>query len=125
MTLIDPNQALGAAMQAQLAALRDRTRARGSSSPSSPAASQAAAEAARAAAAQRIGAIAPDDPRRQQKAVRVFLESELAREFGDGVLNDPTFPRMLDDVQEQMQGDLQTAAAVLALGDVLLAGRLP
>jgi hypothetical protein len=54
--------------------------------------------------------------------VRVVLEVELARTFGGAVLNDPAFPGMLDAVQEQMQADAQTAAAVHALGELLLAG---
>jgi hypothetical protein len=70
--------------------------------------------------AQRIHAIAADDPDRRQKAVRVFLESELAREFGSNLLNDAAFSHMLDDVQHQMQQDAQTAAAVHALGELLL-----
>lgn len=70
--------------------------------------------------AQRLAAIAPEDPERRQKAVRIYIESELAREFGAGLLNDPAFPQMVDAVLQQMQDDAQTAAAVQALGDLLL-----
>lgn len=69
-------------------------------------------------------AIAPDDPHRRQKAVRVFLQAELVREFGDTLLNDPQFGAMLDAVQGQMAQDETTAAAVKALGDLLLAGKV-
>ena len=68
--------------------------------------------------------IAPDDPHRRQKAVRLFLQAELVREFGDGMLNDPQFGTMLDAVQGQMAQDEMTAAAVSALGDLLLAGEV-
>ena len=73
--------------------------------------------------AQRLQAIDRTDPDRRRKAVRVVLEVELARAFGTGLLNDPEFPQMVDAVQDQMQGDSQTAAAVHALGDLLLAPR--
>jgi hypothetical protein len=87
-------------------------------------AAPAPAENKAAIMAQRLAAIAPEDPERRQKAVRIYLESELAHEFGAAVLNDPAFPQMVDAVQQQMQEDAQTAAAVQALGDLLLAGRV-
>ena len=55
--------------------------------------------------------------------MRCYLEGELAREFGVAILNDPAFPQMLDAVQEHMQGEAQTAAAVHAVGELLLAGK--
>jgi hypothetical protein len=83
------------------------------------------AASAAAVAAQRIGSIEPTDPHRRQKAARIYLEAELIREFGSDLLNDPAFPQMLDAIQQQMQADAQTAAAVNALGDLLLAGKAP
>jgi hypothetical protein len=77
-------------------------------------------DAAAAALAQRIAAIAQDDPDRRRKAVRIVLEAELAREFGAQLLNDPRFPEMLDAVQRQMQQDAQAARAVHSLGEWLL-----
>jgi hypothetical protein len=121
MTTIDPQQRLAAAMQTQLSALREQARLRAGALKPAAAAPGDTAGAAHAAAAQRIQAIAADDPDRRQKAVRIFLEGQLSREFGDAVLNDPAFPRLLDDVQAQMQADAQAAAAVHALGDHLLA----
>lgn len=117
MTTIDPRQQLAAALQAQVAALRQR-KAEGGPSAAKPQAARTDA----AALAQRIRAIGADDPDRRQKAVRVYLESEFAREFGDALLTDPVFPQMVDAVQEQMAGDAQMQAAVHALGDMLLAG---
>jgi hypothetical protein len=124
MTTIDPHQRL-AALQSQLAALRDRARVRSEPAAQTGAAHQQPVPVAGSAMAQRLQAIADYDPERRQKAVRVYLESELVREFGDGLLNDPVFPRMVEAVQQQMQADAPTAAAVQALGDVLLAGRRP
>jgi hypothetical protein len=123
VTTIDPNRRLAAAVQQQLHALRERTRAQATPGTGLP--SRAAPARLSAAALQRLAAIDAADPDRQRKAVRVYLESELAREFGDGLLNDPAFPRMVDAVQEQMQDDAQLATAVQALGDLLLAQRLP
>jgi len=110
---------LASVLQAQLAGVRERARAQ-----TTTAAPPRTVNPANAALlAQRIAAIDRQDPDRWQKAVRVYLESELAREFGAGLLNDPSFPQMVDAVQQQMQGDAQTAAAVHALGELLLAGR--
>lgn len=120
MTTIDPGTQLAGALQAQLAAVRERarsTQARGT------AGSAEAGKAASAAMAQRLQAIAREDPDRRRKAVRLYLESELAREFGQDLLNDPLFPQLLDAVQDQMQADAPTAAAADALGDLLLAGK--
>lgn len=122
MTTIDPNQRIAAVLREQVAALRQR-----SSTPNAPGtrADAASARPASEVMAQKIRAIAPADPDRRRKAVRVLLESEIAREFGAALLNDPAFPQMLDAVQQQMQDDAETAAAVLKLGDLLLAGKLP
>jgi hypothetical protein len=122
VTTIDPHQRLAAALQQQLGALREhaRTQAAGKAS-ASP---RVAASRLSASTLQRLGCIAPTDPDRRRKAVRVYLEGELARQFGDAVLNDAAFPQMLDAVQQQMSADAQVAAAVQALGDVLLARRV-
>lgn len=53
----------------------------------------------------RIRAIDADDARRQSKAVRIFLEGVLRREFGDAVINDSAFYALIDDVQAAMESD--------------------
>jgi hypothetical protein len=121
LTTIDPTQQVALAMQAQLAALRERARAKGAPAPQASPSQQGRISGT---LAQRIQAITPDDPDRRQKAVRIFLQSELVREFGDGLLNDPQFGTLLDAVQGQMAQDETTAAAVTALGDLLLAGKV-
>ena len=119
MTTINPNQPLAAALQAQVAALRERTAARASAG--APAQPTAAQQPLSPAMTQRIAAIDGADPQRRRKAVLVLLEAQLALEFGTALLNDPTLPQLLDAVQDQMQADAQLAEAVHALGDWLLA----
>lgn len=119
VTTIDPRSSVVAALQARLAALRPREVAAKAGAVRSQSADAAGAAAIQA---RRIAALDPADPDRRRKAVRVFLEGELARSFGAAVLNDPSFPNLLDAVQDQMQQDAQAAAAVHALGEWLLAG---
>lgn len=124
MTTIDPSRGAAAAAHAQLAATRDRGAARGGER-APPAAGGRSAGGVSAALQRRIAAIRPDDPERPRKAVRIYLESELAREFGAGLLNDPALPALLEAVQQRMQEDEQTAGAVEALGRLLLSGQAP
>lgn len=121
MTTIDPHHRLAAALREQLSARRQR----GQAQRPSDAAHALSERAASQVMAQRIRALDPTDPDRRQKAVRVFLEAEIAREFGTSILNDSAFPGMLDAVQRQMQQDAETAAAVQALGELLVSGKLP
>lgn len=114
MTAVDPRQALLAAMQQQAARLRER-------SALPRATSTSPAHAATSLLAQRLRAIAPQDPQRHHKAARIHLESELAREFGADLVNDPAFTQMVDAVHEQMRQDPETAAALDAAGRLLLA----
>jgi hypothetical protein len=72
--------------------------------------------------AQRIQAVARDDPQRKKKAVRIFLESVLLHELGAGLVQDPAFPEMVDAVQQQMQHDRELEVAMNELGELLLAG---
>jgi hypothetical protein len=123
MNPVDPSQRLAAAVAAQLSALRGRSasRAEAGARASGPARSR---HGVSAVMAQRIAAIAPDDPDRPRKAVRIYLEAEIAQEFGAALLNDRAFATLLDAVQQRMQDDAQTASAVQTLGRLLLAGRI-
>lgn len=118
MTGIDPRHAITAALHEQLAALRARGR-----TPPAVATPPAPRHAVAGTLAQRIAAIAPADPDRRRKAVRLFVESRIAAELGEQLLNDPGFPRMLDAIQARMQADAEVAAAVESLGEWLVAGR--
>lgn len=120
MTGIDPSHRLDALLREQLARLRERGRA---AKPGEAAVRQRDTQSTQVLAT-RIAALDPADPDRMQKAVRLFLESELAREFGTAILNDPGFSGMLDAIQAQMNDDAQLAAATAALGELLVTGRI-
>lgn len=51
----------------------------------------------------RLRSLDPNDPGRQQKARRVFLESVLSWQFGDELLLDRGFEEMISGVQEALQ----------------------
>jgi len=63
----------------------------------------------------RIRALDADDERRHSKAVRIFLEGVLRREFGDTMINDPAFYSLIDDVQEAMESDPGTNESLRGL----------
>ncbi|WP_211473825.1 hypothetical protein [Collimonas humicola] len=71
--------------------------------------------------AQRVLVIAPDDPQRERKAFRIFLESVLLAELGGELINDPAFYQMVEDVQQQMESDPGLASAVSQAARLLLA----
>lgn len=121
MTTIDPRQRLASALREQAAALRERAPAQKGATASVTLASRDAAQIL----SERLRAIEPDDPQRRQKAVRLYLEAELAREFGAALLNDAAFADMLDAVQRQMEDDAQIAQAVDAVGALLVSGKAP
>ena len=53
----------------------------------------------------RVRQIGRDDPHRGRKAFRVFLEAVLLSHFGEGMVGDPRFFQMVDDVQLAMEAD--------------------
>jgi hypothetical protein len=63
----------------------------------------------------RIRALDADDERRHSKAVRIFLEGVLRREFGDAMINDPAFYALVDDVQLAMESDPGTNESLRGL----------
>ena len=120
MTSIDPRHRLDALLREQMARLRERARTAKSDA---PAVRHRDVQATQLLAAQ-VAALDPADPDRKQKAVRLFLESELAREFGPAVLNDPAFSSMLAAIHEQMRADTQVGQAMENLGEWLVNGSL-
>jgi DNA mismatch repair protein MutH len=60
----------------------------------------------------RVGQIAGDDPERGRKAFRVFLESVLLQELGNGLSTDPRFHQLVDDVQHTLETDQRCAPLV-------------
>lgn len=73
-----------------------------------------------AIAAERIRTIAPEDPDRAEKAMRIFLECVLLAELGSQLVSDPSFGRMVDHVQQQLHADPDIAAASEQAAAVLL-----
>ncbi|MCH8620260.1 hypothetical protein [Undibacterium sp. TS12] len=70
---------------------------------------------------QRAAEIASDDVHRRRKTFRVFLESVLLGELGEGLVADPRFFRMVDDIQHQMEADGELAPVIAQAVDLLLA----
>ena len=70
--------------------------------------------------ARRVGAVAMDDPHRERKVFRAFLEATLLAELGEHLINDPRFRDMVDAVQDQMESDPQISEAVDQAVRVLL-----
>jgi hypothetical protein len=60
---------------------------------------RAGVEQLRQRVVERVRALDPDDPRRPGKARRIFLESVLAWEFGDDILQDNRFDEMLTHIE--------------------------
>lgn len=119
MTTIDPHR-LAAALQRQLTSVRERGRTPATRSAAAP--SRAVPARLSSEMLRQLARIASTDPDPRRKAVRLYLEGELAREFGAAVRNDPAFPQMVDAVQRRMQEDGEVAGAMRALGEWLLAG---
>jgi len=72
--------------------------------------------------AQRVKSIRPDDPKRGKKVFRIFLESVLLNEFGEQLIDDTVFYQMVDEIQEAMEADIRTAAAINTAVSTLLDG---
>lgn len=71
----------------------------------------------------RVRAIRRDDPQRGRKAFRVFLEVVLLSELGEGLLADPRFFQLLDDVQAALENDEASSKLVeQAIGQLLATG---
>lgn len=68
----------------------------------------------------RVNQIGRDDPQRGRKAFRIFLETVLLSHFGESLVNDPGFFRMLDEVQGALERDPASAAMVTTAIDQLL-----
>lgn len=70
--------------------------------------------------AQRVGIIDPEDPQRERKAFKIFLESVLLAELGDELANDPAFYTMVEEVQQQMEADPELALSMQQASRILL-----
>lgn len=75
--------------------------------------------------ALRVRALSPDDPQRERKAFRLFLESVLVQAFGRDRLDDRGFDQMIDTVLHRMEGDAELHAALREAGGLLLSEAQP
>lgn len=75
--------------------------------------------------ALRVRALSPDDPQRQRKAFRLFLESVLMQTFGRERIDGLAFDQMVDAVMQRMETDAELHAAMREAGDLLLADATP
>ena len=75
--------------------------------------------------ALRVRALSPDDPQRQRKAFRIFLESVLVQTFGRDRLDARGFDQLTDAVLERMDSDAELRAALREAGALLLADQGP
>jgi hypothetical protein len=73
-----------------------------------------------AVTAERIKAIRADDPEKNRKALRIFLESVLLGEFGMDLIEDPEFARMVDHVQHQLESEPELARSADQAAELLL-----
>jgi len=68
---------------------------------------------------QRIMEIAPDDPQRRRRALRILVEMALLNEFGERLEADPAFHSMIEQVVTTMDDDASLRAGVdLVLKDL-------
>jgi hypothetical protein len=59
-----------------------------------------------------LAAVERDAPDRRRRILRALVESALIARFGETMLLDPAFFRMLDDVQLQMEGSPEISRLV-------------
>ncbi|MFT4171337.1 MAG: hypothetical protein QM639_02160 [Rhodocyclaceae bacterium] len=110
MTSISPADLLVARLQAEIAssglslAKRKRTNDVGNGDGTNESA-EARKHSAERLLERRIGTIESTDPDRRRKIFRAFLEVALLAEFGEHVINDPAFYRLVDEVHETMEND--------------------
>lgn len=123
MTTIDPTAQLAALIRSQIASLKrpagptgqNRTGAR------APSAKHAREQQDIASlVARRVAVIDAEDPQRERKAFKIFLESVLIAELGDGLASDPAFHVMVEEVQRQMESDPGLAVSMKQAARVLL-----
>ncbi len=90
--------------------------------PASGASTAHAAAPLRQTVARRIKAIDADDPRYRDKVTALFVESVLLAEFGEGLVNDPEFRDLAQQVQSAMLADADLQGSLTRLAAQLRAG---
>lgn len=123
MSSIDPATQLAALIRVQVASLRQQSAPVPGSRRQQATAAAASDEPADLArlVALRVRTIARDDPQKERKALRIFLETVLLSELGQELVSDPKFHLMVDHVQTQMESEPDLARAAQDAARVLLA----
>jgi hypothetical protein len=83
--------------------------------PTTGASAASAAAPLRQTVARRIKAIDADDPRYRDKVTALFVESVLLAEFGQGLVNDPAFRDLAQQVQSAMLADAELQSSLTRL----------
>ncbi|TQJ96180.1 hypothetical protein [Achromobacter sp. SLBN-14] len=69
---------------------------------------------------KRVASLAPDDPERERKAFRYFLEAALVSDLGANLINDSKFHQLVDIVQQRMEAQPELLAASRRAARLLL-----
>lgn len=73
---------------------------------------------------KRLSDINPDDTQKDRKSQRLFLESVLAWEFGEGLLQDSQLDELIDNIQQALNSDPTVERQMRELMTNLTAGAL-
>lgn len=57
----------------------------------------------------RLKKTSPDTPQSIQKSKEIFLESVILWEFGENLINDPSFPVLIEKIRTTLDEDGQTS----------------
>jgi len=118
MTSIDPSAQLAALIRSQVSSLKKTVpRSKHARKPSEQSSED---RDVASLVAQRVSIIDPEDPQRERKAFKIFLESVLIAELGDELANDPAFYTMVEEVQQQMEADPELAQSMQQASRILL-----
>jgi hypothetical protein len=122
MSTIDPSSQLLAQIRAQALAWKRRAAGRGEAAhlEGRPAGVAEGAQDWLVQVAQAVVAIRQDDPQRQRKAFRFYLQAALARECGIRRVDGHGFQSLVDRVQETMESDPKLRGAMHHAGEMLL-----
>lgn len=75
-------------------------------------------ESVRQQVLEALNGISPEEPSRQQKAMRVFVEKILLWRFGQELVADPAFRRLVDELAVEMLDEPVVREALEGLCDV-------
>jgi hypothetical protein len=127
VTSLDPTSQLAALIRVQVASLRRQQAGKKGGAGPQPAARGpvSATPDLATVVAQRVRSIQRDDPQRERKALRVFLETVLLSELGQDLVNDPAFASMVDHVQGRLERDPDLASSARDAALILLNSPTP